>query len=268
MLLDDVPESPCPRSPHARRTLFALLASAPLALAACGQSGSAATDVPAKDTATAAAAQAPSGAPAGTAAATAVAASPDPTASPGGAASGAPGTPAVTAAGAESPTKQAQNGIAAASGAPTASAATTASAAATASPSASATAAASAAPALTVQTAALTESGFSVWMQSAKSYKVGQTSAVQVVLVPKGEFHCNEKYPYKVKLGSPPAGISYPQEIVRDASVSATRTSITVPFTPTAAGDARITGKFSFSVCKADQCVIDAREVAATVKVE
>ena len=101
---------------------------------------------------------------------------------------------------------------------------------------------ASAAPALTVQTAALTESGFSVWMQSAKSYKVGQTSAVQVVLVPKGEFHCNEKYPYKVKLGSPPAGISYPQEIVRDASVSATRTSITVPFTPTAAGDARITG--------------------------
>ncbi len=119
-----------------------------------------------------------------------------------------------------------------------------------------------------MQSAALTESGFSVWMQSAKSYKVGQTGAVQVVLVPKGEFHCNDKYPYKVKLGSPPAGVTYPQEIVRDASVSATRTSITVPFTATAVGDARISGKFSFSVCKADQCVIDAREVAATVKVE
>ena len=105
-------------------------------------------------------------------------------------------------------------------------------------------------------------------MQSAKSYKVGQPGAVQVVLVPKGEFHCNDKYPYKVKLGTPPPGVTYPQEIVRDASVSPTRTSITVPFTPTAAGDARISGKFSFSVCKADQCVIDAREVAATVKVE
>lgn len=267
MLFDDVPESPCPRRPRAREALIALLASAPLALAACGQSGGASSDVPAKDTATAAAAQAPTGAPAATA--TAVAAAPGATAAPDPSASGAPAAPATAAAaGAESPTKQAQTGVAAASGAPAASAGATASASAAASPSASATAAASAAPALTVQTAALTESGFSVWMQSAKSYKVGQTGAVQVVLVPKGEFHCNEKYPYKVKLGSPPAGISYPQEIVRDASVSATRTSITVPFTATAAGDARISGKFSFSVCKADQCVIDAREVAATVKVE
>lgn len=119
-----------------------------------------------------------------------------------------------------------------------------------------------------MQSSALQETGFSVWMQSAKSYKVGQTSAVEVVLVPKGEFHCNDKYPYKVKLGTPPPGVSYPQDVARDASVSPTRTSVRVPFTATAAGDARISGKFSFSVCKADQCVIDSREVAATVKVE
>ena len=125
-----------------------------------------------------------------------------------------------------------------------------------------------AAPALTVQSAALQDNGVSVWMQSAKSYKAGQPAAVEVVLVPKGEFHCNEKYPYKVKLGTPPPGVTYPQEIARDASVSATRTSVRVPFTPASPGDARISGKFSFSVCKADQCVIDSREVAATVKVE
>jgi hypothetical protein len=119
-----------------------------------------------------------------------------------------------------------------------------------------------------VQSAKTQEAAFSVWMQSAKSYKVGQASSVEVVLVPKGDYHCNETYPYKLKLGAAPAGISFAQDMVRGASVSAGRASLRVPFTPTAVGDARISGKFYFSVCTADQCVIDSRDVAATVKVE
>lgn len=105
-------------------------------------------------------------------------------------------------------------------------------------------------------------------MSSAKSYKVGQPGFVDAVLVPKGDYHCNEKYPYKVKLGAAPAGVSFPSDIVRGASVATNRASIRIPFTPTAAGDARISGKFYFSVCKADQCVIDVRDVGATVKIE
>ncbi len=107
-----------------------------------------------------------------------------------------------------------------------------------------------------------------MWMSSAKSYKVGQTGYVEAVVVPKGEYHCNESYPYKVKLGAAPAGVSFPESIVRGANISPTRTSIRVPFTATAPGDARISGKLHFSVCKADQCVIDSRDVAATVKIE
>lgn len=238
-----------------------MLTIASAALAACGQSGGS-VETPSKEAQTAqtgasakAAAQASSPSETSASSAPTAVAAPSPSTAPSGVAS------------TDSPSKQGAS-------APAAVASASATATASGEPStvptavASATATASAAPALTVQSSALQESGFSVWMQSAKSYKVGQTSAVEVVLVPKGEFHCNDKYPYKVKLGSPPPGVSYPQEIARDASVSPARTSVRVPFTATSAGDARISGKFSFSVCKADQCVIDSREVAATVKVE
>src|SRR5262249_45171544 len=59
------------------------------------------------------------------------------------------------------------------------------------------------------------ESNFSLWMQSSGRYKAGQQGFVEVVLVPKGDFHCNQEYPYKVKMGAAPAGVTYPTAIVR-----------------------------------------------------
>lgn len=114
------------------------------------------------------------------------------------------------------------------------------------------------------------EPNFSVWMQASPKQKVGQPGSVQVVLVPKNGFKCNDAYPYKLKLNDPPAGVSYPNAIVRkeNMSVSPKQSVMNVPFTPTAAGDARISGKFFFSVCTADQCLIDSRDVAVNVKIE
>ncbi len=114
------------------------------------------------------------------------------------------------------------------------------------------------------------EQSFSLWMQSSGRYKAGQQGFVEVVLVPKGEFHCNQEYPYKMKLGAAPAGVTYPTAIVRaeGVSVSANRAVMRVPFVPQTAGDAKVAGKFYFSVCTSEQCVIDNRDVAVTVKVE
>ncbi|HVK69356.1 MAG TPA: hypothetical protein VM694_33095, partial [Polyangium sp.] len=53
------------------------------------------------------------------------------------------------------------------------------------------------------------EQSFSLWMQSSGRYKAGQQGFVEVVLVPKGDFHCNQEYPYKMKLGAAPAGVTY-----------------------------------------------------------
>jgi hypothetical protein len=243
-----------------------LLAGLCVLLNACGQAPGSG-ELPAKDVATGAAAA--SAAPTGSSAAagaTAAAASPTAAETAATAATAAPVGSGVDAPNTAGPGVKAAAPAGSAAAAPTATAA--ASAAPTAVASAAPTATAEAAPALTVQSAALQEPAFSVWMSSAKSYKVGQTGYVEAVVVPKGNYHCNESYPYKVKLGAAPAGVSYPEAIVRGASVTATRTSIRVPFTATAAGDARISGKVHFSVCNPEQCVIDARDVAATVKIE
>jgi len=114
------------------------------------------------------------------------------------------------------------------------------------------------------------EQSFSLWMQSSGKYKAGQQGFVEVVLVPKGDFHCNQEYPYKMKLGAAPDGVTYPTAIVRaeGVSVSANRAVMRVPFVPQAAGEARVAGKFYFSVCTSEQCVIDNRDLSVTVKVE
>lgn len=125
-------------------------------------------------------------------------------------------------------------------------------------------------PVASVESPKLAEGSFNLWMQAAGKYTAGQQGAVQIVLVAKGAFHCNDKYPYKFKLGAAPAGVSYPQPIVRVESMSLTpaRSVMTVPFVPSAPGDARIAGTFSFSVCSASSCQLETRELAINVKVD
>ncbi|MEP7126872.1 MAG: hypothetical protein ABJE95_38430, partial [Byssovorax sp.] len=125
-------------------------------------------------------------------------------------------------------------------------------------------------PIVEVMSPKVTEGSFNTWMQSSGRYTVGQQGNVQVVLVAKGEWHCNDKYPYKFKLGAASGGVSYPTPIVRAEGlrIAPERTIMTVPFVPSASGDARVSGTFSFSVCSAASCQIETRELALTVKVD
>ncbi len=116
----------------------------------------------------------------------------------------------------------------------------------------------------------LDEKNFSVEMKSTGPYKAGQPSFVEVVLEPKGEFHCNKEYPYKIKLGTAPMGITYPAAIVKVDAITVTpeKAVMKVPFTPDKPGEAKVTGNFFFSVCTAQQCVIENRELAVMIKAE
>jgi hypothetical protein len=178
---------------------------------------------------------------------------------PAGAATGAVDRP-----GAKHEPPAAQSSPAPAKVAPLASA----SAPASAPPAPLASVAPSAAPEVTSpQVGAAT---FSVWMSGAGRYKAGQPGVAQVVLVARGGFHCNPQYPYRLKLGAAPPGVSYPEPVVRKESMSVApeRSVMTVPFVPSAPGDARIGGTFSFSVCSDATCQIESREVALTVHVD
>jgi len=116
----------------------------------------------------------------------------------------------------------------------------------------------------------LDEKNFSLEMKATGPYKAGQPGNVEVVLEPKGEFHCNKEYPYKIKLGTAPAGITYPQAIVKTEAITVTpeKAVMKVPFTPEKPGEAKLSGNFFFSVCTSQQCVIENRELAVMVKVD
>jgi len=111
------------------------------------------------------------------------------------------------------------------------------------------------------------EAQYAVWLQSAGRYKVGKAATVQAVLVAKEGFKCNEKYPYKFKLGAPPAGVTYPEKIARNISSGTKQRVLTVPFTPTTAGNKTISGTFYFSVCNEATCKIKKQPLSVTVEV-
>lgn len=108
---------------------------------------------------------------------------------------------------------------------------------------------------------------FATWLQGG-SYNVGQQGNVTAVLTAKDPYKCNEKYPYKFKLNAPPDGVSYPSETVRSMSVSAKRSTMSIPFTAAKAGKHTISGTLSFSVCTADKCLVEKRPLAVTVNVK
>lgn len=113
-----------------------------------------------------------------------------------------------------------------------------------------------------------TEGSYAAWLQSSGKYGVDKPGSVVAVVTAQGEYHCNEKYPYKFKLNSPPAGVSYGADTVRGASISQKRASLSIPFTASSAGAKTISGTFYFSVCNEDTCQIKKQPMSVTVNVE
>ncbi len=110
---------------------------------------------------------------------------------------------------------------------------------------------------------------FQVKIEPKGSYKSGQSGQAQIVLDCNAPYHCNDKYPYKFKLEDSP-GVKYPGKIVeRDAvQLEKHQATMTVGFTPESAGKKTIAGKFLFSLCAADKCLVERRDLALNVNVD
>jgi hypothetical protein len=108
---------------------------------------------------------------------------------------------------------------------------------------------------------------FNASLEPSGDYVVGKPAKIEVVLEALGEYKCNDDYPYKFKLDDPEAGVSYPDKVAKDIKLDKKRSVLTVPFTPSSAGDKKIQGTFHFSVCNAETCKIEKRPMALTVKV-
>jgi hypothetical protein len=127
--------------------------------------------------------------------------------------------------------------------------------------------------------AKFSESSFELSVAApATSLKAGQVGAVEVRLTAKAPFHVNDKYPIKLKLQETP-GLKYENLIVDKDAVKLNRPPgnpkgdvvsavMPVSFTPDAAGKRTVAGRFAFSVCTEDKCLMEKRDLLLDVNVE
>jgi hypothetical protein len=100
--------------------------------------------------------------------------------------------------------------------------------------------------------------------------KKDQTCVAEVVVEPKGEYHINDKYPYRFKLNEPPPGLKYPKPVVgkEDGTIEERKAVLKVPFVPENAGEKKVSGVLSLSVCSAANCLMDKQALELSVKVD
>jgi len=110
------------------------------------------------------------------------------------------------------------------------------------------------------------EAGFDLVLQPKGEYASGKAGEAEVVLSAKPPYHVNDKYPYKFKLKEAP-GLSFASMIVTKDAVKFEPARATVPviFTPSA-GKHTLSGQLSFSVCTADKCMIEKRDLALEIE--
>lgn len=110
--------------------------------------------------------------------------------------------------------------------------------------------------------AELHEPTFDLVMKPAGAVVAGQPATVDIQVDAKSGYHVNDKYPYKFKPAASP-GVTYasPTFSSEAAKLEEKRATMTVRFTPDGKGEKTIAGLFAFSLCSADQCLIEKRDV-------
>jgi hypothetical protein len=113
-----------------------------------------------------------------------------------------------------------------------------------------------------------TNKPFTVTGRLLGAYKVGQPGSFEVELVAGSGFKVNQEYPIKFKT-EPTDTVDYPLPVVgKDgAKLEKTHAVVTVPFVPKSTGSKVLRGRLSFSVCTAEQCLVDKQDLALSVDV-
>jgi len=112
------------------------------------------------------------------------------------------------------------------------------------------------------------EDFFDLAIRSAGPYSVGKVGAAEIVLSPKNGYHTNDKYPYKFKTAESP-GVSFraPVFTKEDVVLDEKRATMKLDFTPDSTGEKTVSGQFAFSVCSADKCLVEKRDLTLRVAV-
>jgi hypothetical protein len=122
-----------------------------------------------------------------------------------------------------------------------------------------------------LQRPSLDNANYRAEIRSAGACRKDTPCAAEVLVEAKGEYHINDKYPYRFKLEDPPPpGIKYPKAVVgkEDGTMDERKVLLKVPFVSEGSGPRKVAGTLSLSVCSAANCLMDKQPLELTVKVE
>lgn len=118
-------------------------------------------------------------------------------------------------------------------------------------------------------TSQVSEPGFAVELRSSGQSAAGRTGSLLVLLEAKAPYHVNQAYPFRFS-PKPVEGLKFPVKAIDTERVKFDEHHGTFPllFTAEKPGTFQVTGTFSFSVCSADKCLMEKRDLALTVDVK
>jgi hypothetical protein len=109
------------------------------------------------------------------------------------------------------------------------------------------------------------EGAFRLEMLTVQSLKVGETGAMTITLSAKPPFHVNAEYPHRFKISSTKAAKT-PSSTVNGepAKTTPSKLELSVPLIPVQVGEGELEGELSFSVCTAEKCLMEKRQLKAS----
>jgi hypothetical protein len=112
------------------------------------------------------------------------------------------------------------------------------------------------------------ESTFDVVIRPVPPFSAGKPGTVEIQLDAKGEYHMNDSYPYRFK-AHPSEGVTYSApSYTKDAmKLEAARGTMKIEVTPQSPGEKAVSGLFLFSVCSAERCLVEKRELTTKLAV-
>lgn len=106
------------------------------------------------------------------------------------------------------------------------------------------------------------EKAFELELIGPGAAKVGEVVRFEVHLEAASGFKVNDEYPLKFKFESAPGVLPKEDVVPRDrAKMEKTKATLPLEVTFTEAGKRAVTGRLSFSVCTAESCLIEKRDL-------
>ncbi len=99
----------------------------------------------------------------------------------------------------------------------------------------------------------------------------GEEGQVVVTVKAKDGYKINDKYPHKVSLESPPAGLDVPLKTIakKDAQLNGDKSiTYTIPATATKVGEYELKGTIRLSVCNEDTCRMAKEPMVASISAQ